>query len=57
MNIIMFLYLATLAFVLSPGVFLRLPPGGSPVIVAFTHSLVISFVWCLTSPTVYRSTR
>ena len=57
MNLMMFLYLAVLAFVLSPGVLLRLPPGGSPMVVALTHALVISLVWGLTSSLVYRSTR
>ena len=57
MNLMMFLYLAVLAFVLSPGVLLRLPPGGSPVSVALTHALVISLVWGLTSPLVFRAVR
>lgn len=53
----MFLYLVVLAFVLSPGVLLRLPPGGSPMTVALTHALVISLVWCFTSSMVFRSFR
>ena len=57
MNLMMFLYLAVLAFALSPGVLLRLPPGGSPTAVAFTHALVISLVWGLTSSMVFRSFR
>jgi hypothetical protein len=57
MNLMMFLYLAVLAFLLSPGVLLRLPPGGSPVSVALTHALVISLVWGLTSPLVFRAIR
>lgn len=44
----MFLYLAVLAFLLSPGVLVRLPPGGSPTVVAATHALVLSLVWFLT---------
>ena len=50
----MFLYLAILAFILSPGVLVRLPPGGSPMVVALTHALVISLVWGLTHRLVYR---
>ncbi len=48
MNIVLFVYLAVLAFVLTPGVLLRLPPGGSPTTVALTHALVLSLVWGLT---------
>ena len=51
----MFLYLAFLAFLLSPGVLIRLPPGGSLTTVAITHALVISLVWGLTSRLIYRS--
>lgn len=51
----MFLYLAVLAFALSPGVLLRLPPGGSLTTVAITHALVISLVYGLTSTLIYRS--
>ena len=57
MNLMMFLYLAVLAFLLSPGVLLRLPPGGSLMAVALTHALVISLVWGLTSSMVFRSFR
>jgi hypothetical protein len=55
MNLVMFLYLAVLAFALSPGVLLRLPPGGSLTTVAITHALVISLVYGLTSTFIYRS--
>ena len=51
----MFLYLAILAFVLSPGVLLRLPPGGSLTTVAITHALVISLVYGLTNRFIFRS--
>jgi hypothetical protein len=53
----MFLYLAILAFLLSPGVLIRLPPGGSTMIVAFTHALVLSLVWFLTYKMVKGSTK
>ena len=51
----MFLYLAILAFLLTPGVLVRLPPGGRPVVVALTHALVLSLVWGLTHKLVYKT--
>jgi hypothetical protein len=48
MNVMMFVFLAVLAFVLSPGVLVRLPPGASPTVVAATHAVVLSLVWALT---------
>jgi hypothetical protein len=54
MNVIMFLYLAVLAFLLTPGVLLRLPPGGSPVVVAVTHALVLSLVYGLSSKMIFK---
>jgi hypothetical protein len=54
MNLMMFLYLAVLAFLLTPGVLLRLPPGGSPTTVAVTHALVLSLVYGLTSKMIYQ---
>ena len=53
MNVFMFLYLAVLAFILTPGV-LRLPPGGSPMVVAVTHAIVLSLVFCLSSKMLYK---
>jgi hypothetical protein len=53
MQIVMFIYLAILAFILSPGVLLRLPPGAGPTTVAATHALVLSLVYGLTHATVY----
>jgi hypothetical protein len=55
MNVVMFLYLAILAFLLSPGVLVRLPPRGRPVVVAATHALVLSLVWGLTHKLVWKS--
>lgn len=50
----MFLYLALLSFLLTPGVLLRLPPGGSSKVVAVTHALVLSLVYGLTSKAVFK---
>ena len=45
MNWIMTILLAVLFFVLTPGVVLRLPPGGSKLVVAATHAVVFALVW------------
>lgn len=50
----MALYAAALFFVLTPGVVLSLPPGGSRTTVALTHAVVFALVWCLTHKAVCR---
>ena len=49
MNFVMFLFMVVLAFMLSPGILLSLPPGGSKRVVALTHAVVLSLVFGLTS--------
>jgi hypothetical protein len=51
----MSLYAAVLFFVLTPGVLLSLPPGGSRTTVALTHAVVFGLVWALTHKAVYRT--
>ena len=51
----MFLYLVVLFFVLTPGVLLRLPPGGSAMTVALTHAVVFALVWSFTHRLVGRA--
>ena len=41
----MTLILAALFFVLTPGVLLSLPPGGSKMTVALTHAAVFGIAW------------
>jgi len=53
MSPLMFMYLAVIAFLFSPGVLVSLPPGGSQRTVAVVHALVISLVWALTHKMVY----
>ena len=48
----MFVYLAVLFFVLTPGVLLSLPPKGSKFVVALTHAAVFGVVYYFTSPIV-----
>lgn len=51
----MSLYLAVLFFVLTPGVLVSLPPGGSRITVALTHAVVFAIVFTLTRKMVSRS--
>ena len=44
----MSLFVAVLFFVLTPGVLLRLPTGGSKLMVAGVHALVFALVFGLT---------
>jgi len=56
MNWLMALFAAALFFVLTPGVVLRLPPGGSKLVVAATHAVVFALVWHFTHKLVWRAT-
>jgi hypothetical protein len=49
----MMVYAAVLFYVLTPGVLVSLPPGGSRTTVALTHAVVFSLVWCYTHKAVY----
>ena len=51
----MSLYAAVLFFVLTPGVLLSLPPGGSRTTVALTHAVVFGVVWALSHKLVYKT--
>jgi len=57
MNVYMSLYLALLFVVLTPGVLLSLPPGGSKLVVAATHGVVFAIVYYLTHKSVWNATR
>ena len=47
MHLFMFIFVACLFFILTPGIILSLPPKGSKTIVAATHALVFATVWTL----------
>jgi hypothetical protein len=49
-----FVYSALLFFVLTPGILVTLPSGGSKVVVAATHALVFAIVCHLTHKKVVR---
>ena len=57
MNIYLPLYLALLFVVLTPGVLVSLPPGGSKLVVAATHGLVFALVYHFTNKAVLNATR
>jgi len=57
MNVYLSLYLALLFVVLTPGVLLSLPPGGSKLVVAATHGVVFALVYHLTYKAVWNATR
>ena len=50
----MALYVAALFFLLSPGVLVTLPPGGSRMTVLLTHAVVAGLVWTFTHRAVMR---
>jgi hypothetical protein len=56
MNIFMALYAFVLFFLLTPGILLSLPPGGSKMVVALTHAVVFAIVWQLTAKMVWNAT-
>ena len=49
------LLMAALFVVLTPGVVLRLPPGGSQLVVAVTHAVVFVLLWKVLSKTVLKA--
>jgi hypothetical protein len=56
MNVLMSVFLAVLFFVLTPGVLLRLPMGGSKLMVAATHAVVFALIYHFTHKLVWRAT-
>ena len=53
-NIVIPVYATILFFILSPGVLLTLPPGGSTMMVALVHSLVFFILFFFTHRFVYQ---
>jgi hypothetical protein len=54
MNLIMLLYVALLAFALSPGVLVSLPPGADKTTTALTHAVVLAVVYAFTHALVFK---
>jgi hypothetical protein len=53
-HLYMSLFVAALFFALTPGVLLRLPPGGSKLTIAATHAVVFALVFHLTHKTAWK---
>ena len=43
------IYSVILFFILTPGILVRLPLGGSKITVALTHAVIYGLVWVFTS--------
>lgn len=56
MNWFITLYTALLFFVLTPGILLSLPQGGSKMTVAAVHAVVFALVYHFTHKAVWRMT-
>ena len=54
MNWIMFLYMAVLIFILSPGVLFTVPLKNEKL-VASIHAILISLVWALTHKMIWKA--
>jgi hypothetical protein len=54
MNLVVAIYCAALFFVLSPGVFLRLPQNGSKFMVAAVHAAVFGLILYFTQKMVWK---
>jgi hypothetical protein len=52
MNVYMSIFMAVLFLVLTPGVLLSFPPGGSKLAVAATHGVIFALVYSLAKDTV-----
>ena len=48
MNWLMFAFTAALFYAFVPGVFVRLPPGGSKMVVTAVHAALFALVFCFT---------
>ena len=57
MNFYMDLYMVALFFVLSPGVLLTLPKGGSLLTVAAVHAVVFATIYHFAVPVVWKMTQ
>ena len=53
MHALMFLFTALLFFLLTPGILLSLPPGGSKKVVAAVHAIVFALIWTFTHKLVW----
>jgi len=54
MGVFVAVYVAILFFILTPGIVLSLPPGGSKTTVALTHAVVFGLVYFLTHKCIWQ---
>jgi hypothetical protein len=54
MNFVVAIYCAALFFVLTPNVFLRLPPNGSKMMVAAVHAAIFGLILYFTQKMVWK---
>ena len=57
MDLFMILFAAILFFVLTPGIFVTLPPRSGKKMVAITHAIIFALVWSLSHKMVWNVTR
>jgi hypothetical protein len=55
MNWIITIYIALLFFVLTPGVLLRIPRNGKPMVVAAVHAVVFALIWHFSAKMVWKA--
>jgi len=53
-SVIGLLYLIALFVALTPGILLTLPPKGSKLVVAITHAIIFTLLFCMTYKTISR---
>jgi hypothetical protein len=53
-SVIGLLYLIALFVALTPGILLTLPPKGSKLVVAITHGIIFTLLFCMTYKTISR---
>jgi hypothetical protein len=56
MNLLMPVYIAVLFFVLTPGMFVVLPPGGKKMVVGLTHAVLFAVIYHFTHKAVLNAT-
>ena len=54
-EVVLFIYVFLLFFVLTPGVLVTLPPKSSVMVVAAVHAVVFALIWALTHKFVWHA--
>lgn len=56
-SLVLTIYAIILFFLLTPGIIITLPPGGSKMMVAINHAIVFGLLWHFTSHYAYSLAR